>query len=508
LKIGVIELLAAGCSPTWRQTVEDFLTTKQYASIMPQNVAVWARQLGHQVHYATFYGQGDPKIKLPSDLDYVFMSVYTKDSALSYALAKLYRLEGTVTVIGGPHAKSFPEDCLRFFDLVVTQCDQALVSDILGGHFDLNTIISSGRTLAVLPSLEERMPEVRAASFLRGKKPYFATMVPLLASLGCPYSCNFCTDWNNPYSVLPTDQLEADLKYLSANYPGVKVSFQDPNFAVQFDKTLEVLERVPEGQQNPYVMESSLSILKGARMERLRDTNCFFVAPGVESWTDYSNKAGVGSKVGAEKVQVVAEHLELLQSYVPGVQVNLMYGLDTDHGSEPVELTKEFMSLTPFAWPVLNIPVPFGGTPLHDDYLADGRVLEAMPFSFYYFPYLVTTLKNYDPVTYYQGLLDMLLHYSNRRFWWRRLGTTNSQTLRLLFTVRTLRAKEGISQFRRILKMLTTDSQFRNFHEGGSTELPEFYHREFERLLGRYATLISREERIPRLRAGVPIQVT
>ena len=128
-----------------------------------------------------------------------------------------------------------------------------------------------------------------------------------------------------------------------------------------------------------------------------------------------------------------------------------------------------------------------------------------MPFSFYYFPYLVTTLKNYDPVTYYQGLLDMLLHYSNRRFLWRRLGTTSSQSLRLLYAVRTLRAKEGIGQFRRILDRLTTDRQFREFHEGGSTELPEFYHRDFERLLGPYASLISREERVPNLRVAVPV---
>ena len=83
MKIGVIELLAGGGSPTWRQTVEGFLTTKQYASIMPQAVAVWARQLGHQVHYATYYGLGDPKRKLPADLDLVFISAYTKDSALS-----------------------------------------------------------------------------------------------------------------------------------------------------------------------------------------------------------------------------------------------------------------------------------------------------------------------------------------------------------------------------------------------------------------------------------------
>ena len=93
-------------------------------------------------------------------------------------------------------------------------------------------------------------------------------MVPLLASLGCPYSCNFCTDWKNPYVVLQPDQLEADLNYLSRTLPGVKITFHDPNFAVRFDDTLDVLERIPEGQRNPYVMESSLSVIKESRLQR------------------------------------------------------------------------------------------------------------------------------------------------------------------------------------------------------------------------------------------------
>ena len=123
------------------------------------------------------------------------------------------------------------------------------------------------------------------------------------------------------------------------------------------------------------------------------------VAPGIESWTDYSNKAGLGRIAGAEKVQGVVEHFERLADNVPYLQANFIFGLDTDRGDEPVELTKEFMDRTPFVWPTINIPVPFGGTPLHDNLLAAGRVLTAMPFAFYYTPYLVTTLKHYDPVT-------------------------------------------------------------------------------------------------------------
>jgi hypothetical protein len=35
-------------------------------------------------------------------------------------------------------------------------------------------------------------------------------------------------------------------------------------------------------------------VLRGNRPRQLKETDCATVAPGVESWTDYSNKAGVG----------------------------------------------------------------------------------------------------------------------------------------------------------------------------------------------------------------------
>ena len=65
--------------------------------------------------------------------------------------------------------------------------------------------------------------------------------------------------------------------------------------------------------------------------------------------------------------------------------------------------------------------------------------------------------------------------------------------------MRNLRVREAIGRFRRILDMLTTDKKFLEFHEGRSQALPEFYHREYERLLGSYASLMPREERTPLL---------
>ena len=130
---------------------------------MPQVISVWSRSLGHEVHYATYYGCRDPKTLLPAGLDVVFISTYTQASALAYALAKLYRAEKTLTVIGGPHARQFPEDCLRFFDIVVGDCDRTLISEILKDK-PRGLILNCGRALQDLPGIEERLPEIRAST--------------------------------------------------------------------------------------------------------------------------------------------------------------------------------------------------------------------------------------------------------------------------------------------------------------------------------------------------------
>lgn len=468
----------------------------------PQAIAVWCRQLGHRTFYATYYGVGDPKRRLPDDLDVVFIGAYTQASALAYALAKLYRRDGTRTVIGGPHAKAFPQDCLRYFDLAVRECDKALIAEILTGTFDPGTVVSSRLPFDDVPPAEERMPEIRASAYLGGRRPFFMTTVPMLASTGCPYDCNFCIDWDNPYRQLAADRLAADLRYLSENLAGVMIAYHDPNFGVKFDQMLEVMESVPAGKRSPYMIESSLSILKGSRAPRLGDTNCVAAAPGVESWSEYSSKAGVGGATGLRKVERVAEHFTLLHQHVPYLQANFMLGLDTDAGEEPVELTKAFMSRTPFVWPVVNIPHPFGGTPLYDRYLAEGRILKSMPFAFYYSPHLVTTLQNYTPAEFYGKLIDLFSHFTSSAMLRRRLTSTRSGAVRTIDVVRTMVKRKRIQAFRRLRQLLIEDPHFRAFHEGGSAALPEYYHQEYERLLGPYASLMPREERAPLFESG------
>jgi radical SAM superfamily enzyme YgiQ (UPF0313 family) len=494
-QIGILELLTGGVKTAGERAVH-FLLKKQFISITPQAVSVWCRQMGHRVHYATYYGMGDPQKNLAKDLDILFLSAPTYLAPLAYALSKIYRKRGVRTVLGGAHAKSFPQDCLRYFDLVVLQCDRELIAAVLNDEFAPGSVISSPKPYDEPPTLEERLPEIKASGFIGGR-PHWGSSIPMLASVGCPYSCDFCTDWNVRYRALSSDRLEADLRFAGQHLPNSVLYFHDPNFGVRFDETMEVFERIPPQMRNRYIVESSLKLLNPERLKRLRDTNCLVMAPGIESWNGYSNKAGVGKATGSEKLARVVEQLQELRTYIPFLQANLILGLDVDSGDEPFALTREFLDKTPFVWPQLHIPMAFGGTPLFDTLLREDRILARLPFSFYCQPYLTVKLKHYEALDYLQRMMALLALSASNKTLWNRWRMSRNLMIAAANYLSTLDLRNEVAEMEHMVDHLQRDAQMRAFHAGETDALPAFYAHAYRKRLGSFAELIPVEESAP-----------
>jgi hypothetical protein len=131
-----------------------------------------------------------------------------------------------------------------------------------------------------------------------------------------------------------------------------------------------------------------------------------------------------------------------------------------------------------------------------------------MPFSFCYAPYLVITLKNYHPIEYYEKLIELFEHATSVAMLEHRLKSATRPAVRLVHVTRTLSTRLWIKSYRRVLQMLRSDRAFLRFHEGRTTDLPEFYHQMYERMLGPYAELMSRADRTPTFGdAGAPMAV-
>src|SRR5262245_10576056 len=101
------------------------------ASIMPQIVGVWCEEEGHDVTLVCYTGFENLLEDLPERLDLLFIGAFSQAAQLSYAISNMFRQRGAVTVLGGPHARCYPDDARKYFDYVLGFTDKSTLSAVL-----------------------------------------------------------------------------------------------------------------------------------------------------------------------------------------------------------------------------------------------------------------------------------------------------------------------------------------------------------------------------------------
>jgi hypothetical protein len=481
LRIGIVDLVSKG--PT--RALYARVMNANLASIMPQVVGVWCESQGHDVTYVCYTGFENLVEELPKDVDFVFVCAFTEAAFLAYALSQLFRSRGAVTALGGPHARCYPEDARRYFDYVFGFTGKAEIEHVLAdcAPHRPGVAVASTRQPLELPGVRERWkfiePTLRKAPLIK--------MVPMLGSLGCPYTCAFCIDSVVPYQPLDLSVLKDDLRFLLGKARRPLVGWHDPNFGVRFEDFLGAIEEaVPPGRID-FIAESSLSILNEPHVVRLAKNGFKALLPGIESWYDLGNKSKTGSATGMQKVKDVSEHVNMLLKHVPYVQTNFVLGLDRDAGVEPFELTKRFVDRTPGAFPGFSLLSAFGrAAPVNLDYQRADRVL---PFPFHFLDN--NHAMNVKPRHYeWKDFYDHVIGLTRYTFSWariaKRFAATNAAIPRWMNMVRAI-SSEGfgrIAHYQELRRRLDTDRQVQSFFERATDVLPDFYSARVERDLG------------------------
>jgi len=397
MKIGIIDII--------HHKEYSKIISPLMANIMPQVIATWLEQLGHNIWYTIHTGYEKLPNNLNDDIDIIFISSYTMSAYLAYSISNYYRSKGIITILGGPHARSYPEDSKNYFDYVIGLTSKKQIEDLVQ---DINinkygVYLTEKEQPDYLCRIEDRWKFIK-----QNFKRFIPITVPMISSTGCPNTCDFCIDSVIKYKSFIESDLIRDLIYLQNKNHKINIMWHDPNFGVKLNSFLNIIETFKGFNNLTHTVELGISKLNEETVKRLYKNNFIAIGPGIESWSAYNNKASNKSFTsGLDKVNYIAEQLNMVNKYIPVIQANIIFGLDQDNNKEHFDLTKEFIKRTPGIYTNLQTLTLFGNsTPLIKRYEKENRVIKNFPYNLMDGFSASNAILNMDPVTFYR-------YYSN-----------------------------------------------------------------------------------------------
>jgi len=306
-----------------------------------------------------------------------------------------------ITVLGGPHASSFPEAMIknRFLDyVVVAEGEQRLLiilsaiekgevvasQGIIGKEEDTQLLRPNKRAPVKfindidsipIPAYDlvdvERYFYLQSHGYAPRTREYGRRAVTILTSRGCPHQCIFCsvqTTMGYRFRAHSREYISAHIKHLRENYDIDYIHFEDDNFTHDIDRFEEILDVLLE--QNPIISWDTPNGVRTdswnyERIKRTKESGARYLCIALESSVQRVIDEVVKKRLDLSKVEAVMKackevNLSLQAFYIIGL---------------PGETAEEIQSNIDYAiekykryevYPTFSIANPLPGTELYD----------------------------------------------------------------------------------------------------------------------------------------------
>ena len=365
----------------------------RFPPLGPAYVAASLREAGHGVRLldCTFLSR-EQALRLAlaarADVVGVYCMATMRDDALWFAR----RLRGrcALLVAGGPLPTCAPEAFLDDFDVVVRGEGEQTMVDVLAAHAAgadpgavPGAVTAAGAAAAPRPlaadldalpfPARDLLPN--AAYIRHGRRRYGYAVTTVMASRGCPFACEFCSNVvfgdsyreRSPASVV--DEIE---QALALGYD--RVAFADDVFTLRAERVAAMCVEIERrGLRVAWECLARVDGIDAATATRMRRAGCRTVFFGIESGSDEILRLmRKGITAARAREAVWAAHQAGLEV---GAFFILCYPGDTN---ETVLETLRFAASLPLDYLGLSMPYPLPGTRLRTR--LEGRVTgEARP---------------------------------------------------------------------------------------------------------------------------------
>ncbi len=297
----------------------------------------------------------------------VAMKLVTPTSARAYALADRFRTCGAKVVFGGPHLTATTvEEALKHADAVVVGEAEGVWSGLLK-DFEGNALQRAYTSKDLIPFAASAIPRWD----LLDMGAYLS--LPVQASRGCPYNCEFCNvtaNFGRTVRVRDVDNVLAEL----ASLPIKRVFFVDDNITINRRFARELVQGL-RGMGISWFCQASIDIGDDpALLDAMAAAGCENILIGFESLNS-GNLEKVGKHHNLRKDYKTA--IQRINAAGIHVQATFIMGFDNDT-VEDFERLCRFSADAPLPFTALSFLAAPPGTRLEQRMKKEGR-LYAIP---------------------------------------------------------------------------------------------------------------------------------
>jgi bacteriochlorophyll C12 methyltransferase len=334
---------------------------------MPLNLIMVASLVG-KLFEVTFIDErlGD---KIPEDLsgyDVVAITSRTLNATKAYRIGDAALRQGKTVILGGVHPT-------MLHDEAASHCTSVVYGEIESIWTELATDVINGKMKPIYRAKELKPmgsmihPDFSYALSSKSAKKY-SSLIPILATKGCPVGCNFCTTptiYGKNYRYRELDLVLDEMRYHQKrlNKEKINFSFMDDNISFRPQYFMTLLEEMAKLGVH-WNANISMNFLDKPEVAELAGrSGCDLLSIGFESLNPETLKS---VHKGSNRLGNYETVVSNLHKNGIAIQGYFMFGFDNDT-EESFQLTYDFIMKNRIEFPVFSLVTPFPGTPYFDE---------------------------------------------------------------------------------------------------------------------------------------------
>ncbi len=334
---------------------------------MPLNLIMVATLVG-TLFDVTFIDErlGD---NVPEDLsgfDVIAITSRTLNASKAYKIGDAALRQGKIVILGGVHPTMLHEEA-------TAHCTSVVYGEIESIWTELATDVLNGKMQRVYrakelkPMSTMQHPDFNYALGSKSAKKY-SSLIPILATKGCPVGCNFCTTptiYGKNYRFRELDLVLDEMRYHQKrlNKEKINFSFMDDNISFRPQYFMTLLEEMSKLGVR-WNANISMNFLDKPEVAELAGrSGCDLLSIGFESLNPETLKS---VHKGSNRLGNYETVVSNLHKNGIAIQGYFMFGFDNDT-EESFQLTYDFIMKNKIEFPVFSLVTPFPGTPYFDE---------------------------------------------------------------------------------------------------------------------------------------------